>query len=109
MRQDIGRIVVDEEMKTAMKQAMAKRYVEQTNALDLTRFHLDSDLVDKYYCDMTRAHIIETVLDIVAEAIPNLHALNLDNNHLRTLNKLNPAKLPALKILYVGDNKVSII
>jgi len=32
---------VDDKLKERLKQALVKRYVQETNALDLSRFHLD--------------------------------------------------------------------
>ncbi|KOC68173.1 Nuclear RNA export factor 1 [Habropoda laboriosa] len=51
------------------------------------------------------------VLDIVAEHIPDLEALNLDGNKLQILEKLNvlSKKFKKLKILYIGDNKIKDI
>lgn len=53
--------------------------------------------------------MLKTVLDIVAEYIPNLEALNLDANKLQILDKLNclSKKFSKLKILYIGDNRVT--
>lgn len=31
----------DDKLKERLKQAMVKRYVQETNALDLSKFHLD--------------------------------------------------------------------
>lgn len=49
------------------------------------------------------------VIDIIAEHIPNLEALNLDGNKLAVIERLNilTKKLPKLKILYIGENRVS--
>lgn len=100
---------VDDALKEKMKMAMAKRYVAETNAIDLSRFHADPDLAADYFCSLFRPAILMTVLDIVAENIPNLEALNLDNNKLYVIERLNVLnnKFPNLKILYIGDNKVS--
>jgi nuclear RNA export factor len=32
---------IDDKLKERLKQAMVKRYVQETNALDLSKFHLD--------------------------------------------------------------------
>lgn len=94
--------------KTKIKQAMGKRYNPQTEALDLTRFHLDSDLVNDYYFPLFRPSVFMAVLDIIAEATPKLRALNLDDNKFGFIERLHglASKLPELKTLYLGDNKV---
>ncbi|KAK0074006.1 hypothetical protein PV326_012835, partial [Microctonus aethiopoides] len=99
---------VDDVLKERMKLAMAKRYVAETNSLDLSQFHRDPELVQDYFCALFRPIMLTSVLDIVAEAIPNLHALNLSNNKFSIIEKLNVLwkKFPNLKILYIGDNKL---
>ncbi|XP_053990475.1 nuclear RNA export factor 1-like [Hylaeus anthracinus] len=102
---------IDNKLKERLKQAMAKRYVNETNALDLSKFHLDPDLVADYFYTLSRPLMLKTVLDIVSDCIPNLEALNLDANKLQMLTKLNilSKKFPKLKILYIGDNKIKDI
>ncbi|CAL7946484.1 unnamed protein product [Xylocopa violacea] len=102
---------IDDKLKERLKQAMAKRYVHGTNALDLSRFHKDPDLINDYFCALFRPMMLQVVLDIVAEHIPDLEALNLDGNMLMLLEKLNvlSKKFAKLKILYLGDNKIKEI
>lgn len=99
---------IDDVLREKMKDAMAKRYVAETKALDLSRFHHDPDLVDDYFCGLFRPATLMAVLDIVAKAIPELEALNLDNNKLNIIERLNvlTRKFSNLKTLYIGDNKV---
>ncbi|XP_017875775.1 nuclear RNA export factor 1-like [Ceratina calcarata] len=104
----LPRCEIDDKFKERLKQAMAKRYVHETNALDLSKFHKDPDLITDYFCALFRPIMLKTVLEIVSEHIPNLEALNLDANMIHTteaLSMLNE-KFPKLKILYIGDNKI---
>lgn len=100
-------INIDRNIRERMKLAMAKRYNASTKALDLTAFHLDTDLRD-IYCGLSRAPIFAAAADIITENISELEALNLDGNKIYSLdqfrNLLN--KLPNLKILYLSNNKV---
>lgn len=50
-----------------------------------------------------------TVLDIVAEHVPNLEALNLESNKLQNIERLSilSNKFSKLKILSIGNNKVN--
>ncbi|XP_012234855.1 nuclear RNA export factor 1 [Linepithema humile] len=102
---------IDEKLKERLKQAMSKRYVQETNALDLSKFHQDSDLVDEYFYALFRTPLLMVVLDIVVQHIPDLEALNLEGNKLNNIDKLNvlSKKFPKLKILYIGDNKITNI
>lgn len=99
---------IDDSLKERMKNAMGKRYNAATNALDLTKFHADPDLTD-IFCALFRPPIMTAAIDIIAENIPNLEALNLNDNKLNMLDHLKviPQKLKNLKILYLGNNKVS--
>ncbi|OAD59082.1 Nuclear RNA export factor 1 [Eufriesea mexicana] len=99
---------IDNKLKERLKQAMAKRYVHETNALDLSKFHRDPDLIADYFCALFRPVMLKVVLDIVSDYIPNLEALNLDGNKLQFVEKLNilNKKFTRLKILYIGNNKI---
>ncbi|XP_071862194.1 nuclear RNA export factor 1 [Bombus fervidus] len=102
---------IDDKLKERLKQAMAKRFMHATNALDLSRFHRDPDLVSDYFCALFQPAILKVVLDIVSEYIPGLEALNLDGNKLQTIQNLNilNRKFLKLKILYIGDNRIKDI
>ncbi|KYQ54883.1 Nuclear RNA export factor 1 [Trachymyrmex zeteki] len=99
---------IDDKLKERLKQAMGKRYVQDTNALNLSKFHLDPDLCSDYFCALFHPVMMMTVLDIVAEYIPNLEALNLEGNKLQNIERLNllTKKFSKLKILFIGDNKI---
>ncbi|XP_011151183.1 nuclear RNA export factor 1 isoform X2 [Harpegnathos saltator] len=99
---------IDNKLKERLKQAMGKRYIAETNALDLSKFHQDSDLVTDYFCALFRPAMLMAVLDIVAEHIPTLEALNLEGNKMYIIQGLSvlSKKFPKLKILYIGDNKI---
>lgn len=52
--------------------------------------------------------IMLAAIDIIAENIPDIEALNLNDNKLHGLQHLKvlSSKLKNLKILYMGDNRV---
>lgn len=99
---------IDQSLKERMKNAMVKRYNPGTKALDLTKFHADPELTD-IFCALFRPPIMTAAIDIIAENIPDLEALNLNDNKLNLLEhlKVMKTKLTNLKILYLGNNKVS--
>lgn len=99
---------IDNALKERMKNAMAKRYNASTKALDLTKFHADPDLTD-IFCALCRPPIMSAAIDIIAENIPDLEALNLNDNKIYLLDhfKMMTTKLPNVKILYLANNKVS--
>lgn len=98
---------VDDSLKEKMKLAMVKRYTATTKALDLTKFHADDDLRD-IFCPLFRHQIMLAAVDVIAENIPDLEALKLDDNKIQTLDHLKcmPVKLPYLKILHLANNRV---
>ncbi|GBP36332.1 Nuclear RNA export factor 1 [Eumeta japonica] len=106
----VPKINIDTEMKEKMKLTMAKRYNAATKALDLTKFHADPDL-SEVFCALFRPVIMLAAVDIIAENIPDLEALNLNDNKLHGLAHLKQLsmKLKCLKILYMGDNKIPFL
>lgn len=108
VRGSVPNVKLDDALKERMKLAMVKRYNQQTKALDLTKFHSDPDLSD-VFCALFRPQILSAVIDIIVENIPDLEALNLNANKLNIFDHLRTtlAKLQHLKILYLGENRVS--
>lgn len=107
VRNGLPPVKVDATIRERMKLAMAKRYNAETKALDLTQFHMDTDLRD-IYCGLSRTPIFSAALDIIIENIADIEALNLDGNKIYTLDLFRNflQKLPNLKILYMANNKV---
>ncbi|CAB3221232.1 unnamed protein product [Arctia plantaginis] len=110
VRNAVPNVVVDADMKEKMKLTMAKRYNPATKALDLTKFHADPDLTE-IFCALFRPVIMLAAIDIIAENIPDLEALNLNDNKLHGIDHLKalPNKLRNLKILYLGDNRIPFL
>jgi len=77
----------------------------------LTYVYLLADLCSDYFCALFHPVVLMTVMDIVAEHIPNLEALNLEGNKLLSTERLAmlSKKFSKLKILYIGDNKIKDI
>ncbi|XP_011502457.1 PREDICTED: nuclear RNA export factor 1 [Ceratosolen solmsi marchali] len=111
VRPGVPPIQISDALKERLKQAMGKRYVQETNALDLSKFYHDPELAGDYWCPLARPNMLMAVLDIVQEHIPNLEALNLDSNKMCHLDKLSSLanKFEKLKILHIGDNKIKEI
>uniref|UniRef100_A0A182P4G9 NTF2 domain-containing protein n=1 Tax=Anopheles epiroticus TaxID=199890 RepID=A0A182P4G9_9DIPT len=98
---------VNEQLKMRMKQAMVKRYNPQTKGLDLQKFHADPDLSD-IFCALFRPQIMLAAIEIIAEHIPEIEALNLNENKLYMLDHLKSmtTKMPHLKVLYMAKNRI---
>ncbi|KAF7992070.1 hypothetical protein HCN44_001395 [Aphidius gifuensis] len=100
---------IDDVTKNRIRLAMEKRYSSVLNALDLSAFHHDCDLVSEYYFPLNRNNVLTEVLDIVGAVLPTLGALKLDKNNFGSIHKLSilGAKFANLKILHIGDNKIT--
>ncbi|SPP89292.1 nuclear RNA export factor 1 [Drosophila guanche] len=107
VRNGIPLVTVDDSLKERMKQVMAKRYNAQTKALDMSRFYADPD-IKPVFCPLFRANVMGVALDIMCDNIPDLEALNLNDNNLVSMEAFRRVdkRLPHLKILYLGDNKL---
>ncbi|XP_015593949.1 nuclear RNA export factor 1 [Cephus cinctus] len=100
---------MNDNFKERLKAAMAKRFVQATNALDLSQFHREPDLCEDYFCSLARTAMLIFVIDIIVEHTPQLEALNLDGNKIQAIDRLGSLlsrKLPSIKILYIGDNRI---
>lgn len=101
---------VDDSVVQRMKLAMVKRYNAETKALDLTKFHSDPDLLD-IFCALFRPSFMTEAFKIIAENIPQLEALSLNDNKISVMTHFSElaAKVPNLKVLYLSKNKVSCL
>lgn len=95
------------ELKEKMKLTMAKRYNAISKALDLSKFHMDPDLQENF-CSLSKPIVFLAAVQIIAENIPELEALNLHENKIAMLMQVKgiEKKMPNLKILHIGNNKV---
>lgn len=103
----LPQVDVNPELKEKLKQAMAKRYEPNLKALDLTKFHIDPVLAD-HFCALFKPILMLAVIEIIAENIPEIEALNLADNRIQILDHLKDLKkkLPNIKVLHLGNNKV---
>ncbi|KAH8387156.1 hypothetical protein KR093_005063 [Drosophila rubida] len=107
VRNSVPLVTIDDDFKAKMKVVMAKRYNQQTKALDLSKFHADPDM-KPVFCPLFRVNVMSCALDIICENIPDLVAINLNDNQMNTMEAFKGVdkRLPNLKILYLGDNKL---
>ncbi|XP_068146329.1 nuclear RNA export factor 1-like [Drosophila tropicalis] len=99
--------VIDDDLKQKMKNVMAKRYNVQSKALDLSRFYADPDL-KLTFCPLFQDDVMKAALDIICENVPDLMALNLNENNLSTMETFVSVetRLPHLQVLYLEDNQL---
>ncbi|XP_017045756.1 nuclear RNA export factor 1 isoform X2 [Drosophila ficusphila] len=107
VRSGIPQVALDDALKEKMKTTMAKRYNAQTKALDLSRFHADPEF-KQIFCPLFRPNVMSAAIDIISDNIPDLEAINLNDNCMASMEafKSIEKRIPNLKILYLGDNKI---
>ncbi|XP_017002287.3 nuclear RNA export factor 1 [Drosophila takahashii] len=107
VRSGIPLVAIDDAFKEKMKVTMAKRYNVQTKALDLSRFHADPEL-KLIFCPLFRQNVMSAAIDIICDNIPDLEAINLNDNSMTSMEAFKGVekRIPNLKILYLGDNKI---
>lgn len=103
----LPQVEINAQLKECMKTVMSKRYNPSTKALDLTKFHAAPELGD-FFCALFKPVLMLAAIDIIAENIPELEALNLHDNRIQMLEHLKDLKkkLPNLKVLHMGNNKL---
>ena len=99
---------VSKEMIEKIKVVMSERYNASTSALNLNAFHNSFSGTD-FYVPLNRTNILTKVVEIIADHIPEVKAIDLSNNRIMTLDALVgfKNKLKELNILYLKDNKLT--
>lgn len=101
----------DENLKDRLSSVLSKRYSQEKNSLDLSRFYNDTDLATDYWCPVNNPNIFTTLFEIAEPHLLNLRALSLESNDMMNVKNLGMFvdKLPNLKILHLGDNRIRFI
>lgn len=107
VRPGTPQVPIDDAYKEKIKLAMVKRYNVNTRALDLSKFNADPDFKSMFFT-LARPQMMSAVLDIIEKNIPDLVALNLNDNQMVTMESFKniTQRLPHLKILYLDENRV---
>jgi nuclear RNA export factor len=94
-----------------IKVVMSKRYFPENKALDLKAFHLDESFAgESFYAPLWRSNVMNRVLTIIMDNIPEVTAIDLSNNKLNSMSieafSSFKTKVKELRILYLADNKI---
>jgi len=101
---------LDDEMKEKLKLVLSSRFNVQNKALDLSKFHADpAFLGESAYLPLNRYNVMLEIIKIIGDNIPQLEAIQLSHNKLRTLDGFETltTRAPSVKILYLSDNNIS--
>lgn len=111
---------------------MSRRYDPLTKTLNLSQFHLDegsfrsveilgylvtfffsylTELCTDYYTPLSRENVMQSVMQIIGEHIPDVQAIDLSNNKIYSVDQMRPllTKAAFLKSLNLGNNKLGQI
>jgi hypothetical protein len=95
---------------TKIQEAMNKRYNPATKALDLENFGADSTFGGSSAATgkLSDDRVMQCVVDTIGQHLSDLEAINVSNNHLRSLKTFSKLvdKAPRIKILYMEHNKL---
>ncbi|CAG0886367.1 unnamed protein product [Cyprideis torosa] len=100
---------LEPEVKQKIAEVMSQRYTVSTKALDLSDFRNDTKLKEAgIFAALSRANVMETVMQVIKEHIPDVEAINLSKNMLQTLEPMKTLKSTCkkLRVLYLSDNKI---
>jgi len=103
---------LSEELVDKIKVVMSKRYDTNTKALNLKSFHTDEAFAgESFYAPLWRTNVMNKVLTVIIDNIPELKAMDLSNNKLNSTSleffSTFKNKAKDLSILYLADNKIS--
>ena len=104
---------LSEENKTLIQEAMSssKRYIIESKALNLESFGRDTKFGGSSEAtgNLSDERVVEVVLNTIKEYLPDLKALSLKDNNLRSLRAF--AKLsnsaPQIEVLCLEKNRVN--
>lgn len=101
-----------DELVDKIKLVMSKRYNIEHKALNLKSFHTDEEFAgESFYAPLWRSNVMNKVLTIIIDNIPELKAIDLSNNKLNTSSleffSTFKSKAKDLTILYLADNKIA--
>jgi len=100
-----------EELVDKIKVVMSKRYITEHRALNLKSFHTDEGFAgESFYAPLWRTNVMNKVLTVIMDNIPELKAIDLSNNKLNSTSleffSTFRSKAKDLTILYLADNKI---
>ena len=103
-------IFLNEEVKQKIKEVMSKRYNIQNKSLDLKSFHNDTMFVgEAAYVPLSRSNVMNNVIRIIGEHIPDIQAIDFSENKLPSLDHFSMLEdnAPHLQFLNLSNNRLN--
>ena len=101
---------LNEEVKQKIKEVMSKRYNIQNKSLDLKCFHNDTMFVgEAAYVPLSRSNVMNNVIRIIGEHIPDIQAIDFSENKLPSLDHFSMLEdnAPNLQFLNLSNNRLN--
>jgi len=100
-----------DELVEKIKVVMSNRYIAEHKALNLNAFHMDEGFAgETFYAPLWRSNVMNKVLTVIMDNIPELKAIDLSNNKLNSSSleffSTFKTKVKDLSIVYLADNKI---
>ena len=103
-------MTMNQEVRNVMKNVMGIRYKPDVKALDMKSFHTDQAFLgEAVYAPLARSAVMNNVIDIIGDNIPDVEAIDFSQNKLPTLEHFSTLadRAERLKILYLSNNRLS--
>ena len=100
-----------DELVEKIKLVMSNRYNVANRALNLAAFHTDEAFAgESFYAPLWRSNVMNKVLTVIMDNIPEVAALDLSKNKLTSMSleffSTFKSKVKELRILHLADNKI---
>ena len=84
-------------------------YVDFLCIFDIIRVIVYLELCTEYYAPLSRDNILQTVVRIIGENIPDVQAIDASNNKIFSVEQFKPliSKTASLRSLNLGNNKLT--
>lgn len=100
---------MSDEVLEKIKIVMSSRYTPATKALDLKQFHADNAFLgEDVYAPLNRSTVLNNIIKIIGDNIPEIEAVDLSDNRIPTLDHFSTlaTRAPNVKLLYLNDNRI---
>lgn len=102
--------VLNDEIRQQIKDVMAQRYDIVSKALNMKSFHNDKRFLgEAAYVPLARANVMNNVIRVIGENIPDIVAIDFSENKLPSLDHFSMLEdnAPNLKMLDLSNNRLN--
>ena len=102
---------LNDEVREKIKMVMSSRYNITEKSLNMKNFHNDVQLCSVAYVPLARSNVMNNVIRVIGENVPNIEAIDFSENKLPSLDyfSLLEENAPNLKLLNLSNNRLNDI